>query len=950
PITVVPATPVLYGGDDPAKIDIVQENNKPTYTYTKGTTIVSGTPLGDIKLAKARTKNGETRYGYVIGDPASTEPATGSYRWGYLEDGDPTKPKYLDGGLEEDGTTAPNLTVHVADNGTPYTYLFIPADRTNLCIVQGTLDITADKANLVVASDKTITATDIMFGQKLSNSTITIDPGFISGVEDIEGNDVVEWVDPDFIPTKVGVTTCYVRYIVKTPAGVDNPEFNAKSDIAVKVNVTKAKLYFDNLKVGILTGNTFEAVESVVFGDEIGRYTLKWDKVYYYDEGVDADGNAYANGKHEIDNDLLPQVLSVSWEEADREINNNNFDQDPSVLNGYLFPIRIELSDEASEYFSDEIEDITIVVQKIAVESAVAEWDYAPLETVSFGTPLSAISLPTDETLAMWAEVYDSVTNKNISVRVNGTFAWVDDTIYPGMPELTKIEDGVLKSNHPAVAVDRDGRIYYYAIFTPDPDRYENYSDVKFGFSVNVKKASGKNEIGFSKTPEYGGAIADKPLRNVTLNIEGVVTYVYGFKAVTVESQDDLLNTPHYIRNEDGSFTRTTTYQANVKYFVTENIEIPGTIGWEDADRLVNNNNRIYNILFKPDSTYSTVVDDYKRAVQLLVYTSSSCFSFDVVEGNAVITGLKPDHTGCGGHEILVIQDTIEDDRGTFTVVGIGDAAFRGNVEIKSVELPATVSTIGVEAFSGCTTLTEINLPIDLDEICDKAFMGCNSLATVRADGQYYKKIGDFAFQDCIKLTAINIPASVTKIGKGAFLNCKDLTSVTIAQNNEMYRLSDDGCVILEKDGEGVYSFLHTYFASNAALNYVIDEDVKTIGAYAFAYNTTLVGKVIAKNVIAIQDHAFAFSPSLSYAYFMLDLIDFVEPDDDQYTIFENNDHLIVYGPEGSVYVRDYCADAHIEFKEQTFVRYLGIVQLNGTSYKTTVDSDGNATINSFAE
>ena len=889
PITVTPASPVLYGADS-----VEQNLNKPTYSVSGGS-IKSGMPLSSIKLTRAKSSSSVTRHGYVVGVPSSTEEVSGTYRWGHLDvDGNPV---YHD-------DPAASLTVHKAQ--TEYTYLFIPTNQVDLCIVQDTLDIIAEAGDVIIDTSVPLVASPISFGQKLSASVLS------GGAAQNSLYGTFEWVDKDAIPDHVGTNSCRVIYYPKTQAGEEDPELNVKDDIFVNVTVNKAEIVFEGLTADpVLFGNTLEGVG------------ISWEKAYIL----------YGDEQRLI----TDEDLAVEWSASDLPVNDSNFTATENKINSYNCPINLILSEAVAEYVSDQAADIVVTVVKKSVQLVTRELDYGEIGNVTFGTPLSSVTLPTDQTFRMRAE--DTLTY------LSGTFAWVDATIYPGAPD-----------NAENVRKEYNGT-YYKAIFTPSDATYES----KFVyFRVGVQAASGSEAVGLSMLPSVEGVVAGTPLSEVTLvtddEVSGikVKTYVYnyftGYKEVAVQSLTELLQSAHYMKNAEGEFVKATQFIAGTTYYVREYIEIPGTIAWDNPNLVTTTANSLYDIRFTPATEYVDLVESFTRKITLIVYTDSSCFDFDVVNGNAVITGIKEAHSGCGGHENLIINETIKDARGMFTVVGIGEGAFKGNVEIKKVELPETVANIQEEAFAGCTSLTEINFPVGLKEVGKKAFEGCNALETITfSASNYLEKIGDFAFKDCVKLTVITVPDTIDDIGIGAFANCVSLTDVTIAANAK-YRLTDDKHAILKSDTEGVFNILHTYFASNASLSYAIDDAVETIAAYAFAYNSTLSGKVIARKVKVIEEYAFAYSPSLTYVYFMED-VDVYEISGETFdTLFADNDHVVVYGPEGSVNLKTYCENANITFKEQTTVRYLGLVQINNTSYKTTVDVNGEVTICGIAE
>jgi hypothetical protein len=103
--------------------------------------------------------------------------------------------------------------------------------------------------------------------------------------------------------------------------------------------------------------------------------------------------------------------------------------------------------------------------------------------------------------------------------------------------------------------------------------------------------------------------------------------------------------------------------------------------------------------------------------------------------------------------EDLVIPDLVTGET-NYRVVGIDAGAFMLNENLKSVEVPDTVSYIGGSAFMYCDNLTTVTLPEGLTEIADYLFFEDENLQTV------------------------TIPASVTSIGNSAFLMCDRLTDI----------------------------------------------------------------------------------------------------------------------------------------------------------------------------
>ncbi|MCI7284525.1 MAG: leucine-rich repeat domain-containing protein [Prevotella sp.] len=125
----------------------------------------------------------------------------------------------------------------------------------------------------------------------------------------------------------------------------------------------------------------------------------------------------------------------------------------------------------------------------------------------------------------------------------------------------------------------------------------------------------------------------------------------------------------------------------------------------------------------------------------------------------------------------------------------IGGYAFHGCSGLRSLNLPAGITSIGSYAFRGCSGLTSLNLPAGITSIGRGAFLGCSGLTSLNLPAGI-KWIGSSAFQGCSGLTSLNLPAGITKIGDDAFEGCKRLTSlnlpagITVIDDNAFYGCS----------------------------------------------------------------------------------------------------------------------------------------------------------------
>ncbi len=183
----------------------------------------------------------------------------------------------------------------------------------------------------------------------------------------------------------------------------------------------------------------------------------------------------------------------------------------------------------------------------------------------------------------------------------------------------------------------------------------------------------------------------------------------------------------------------------------------------------------------------------------------------------------------------------IPDSIGGKNVESIGNSAFKGNFNLKSIEIPDTVKSIEDFAFNECTNLKTITLPNSVKSIGKSAFFYCTRLENVNlSDG--IESIGDGAFFGCENLKSFEITDSVKSVGDYAFAKCKNLKSATLGSglktiSNQLF----SGCESLEK--------------------IVIPEGVETIGRRAFANCQVLEDVTLPKSLITINENAFYGCP-----------------------------------------------------------------------------------------
>lgn len=176
------------------------------------------------------------------------------------------------------------------------------------------------------------------------------------------------------------------------------------------------------------------------------------------------------------------------------------------------------------------------------------------------------------------------------------------------------------------------------------------------------------------------------------------------------------------------------------------------------------------------------------------------------------------------------------------TLTGIGNKAFYRCDNLTDINIPDGVSTIGDEAFARCTSLTDVHLPASLTSVSDTLFGGCTSLKSISIpDG--VTSIGDWAFSQCKDLTSVTLPDSLTYIGEYAFDGCTNLKSITIP---------DSVTYIAENAFNGCTNLTNVRFPNSEL----------TIGDYAF-YNTALTDVTLSDATKSIGKYAFAKCPEL---------------------------------------------------------------------------------------
>lgn len=190
-----------------------------------------------------------------------------------------------------------------------------------------------------------------------------------------------------------------------------------------------------------------------------------------------------------------------------------------------------------------------------------------------------------------------------------------------------------------------------------------------------------------------------------------------------------------------------------------------------------------------------------------------------------------------------------------------GESHFSGMYSLKSIKLPAHLSTITRSMFYGNAAMENINISsTQVTNIYPYAFYQCKALTTMQLPSTV-ETIGEYAFNTCENLTTINFPASLKSIGGSTFSGCDQLTSFTFPES-----LTTLGTYVLA----GCDNLQMVVFPRNMTTiprstcegckrlaNVTLPENVETIGQQAFLGATSLPAITLPATVKTIEATAF---------------------------------------------------------------------------------------------
>ena len=139
-----------------------------------------------------------------------------------------------------------------------------------------------------------------------------------------------------------------------------------------------------------------------------------------------------------------------------------------------------------------------------------------------------------------------------------------------------------------------------------------------------------------------------------------------------------------------------------------------------------------------PLSAFAAEPEDTAENTPMKVVDGENTYTFKLLADDTVeLTGFDTTATAANA----VIPSPVQG----HPVTSIGNGAFAGRNELKTVKLPDSVTSVGAASFISCENLNEVNL------------------------GNSVRSIGDNAFMHCTSMEKLTIPKSIEEIGYGAF-------------------------------------------------------------------------------------------------------------------------------------------------------------------------------------
>lgn len=199
-------------------------------------------------------------------------------------------------------------------------------------------------------------------------------------------------------------------------------------------------------------------------------------------------------------------------------------------------------------------------------------------------------------------------------------------------------------------------------------------------------------------------------------------------------------------------------------------------VGENNESSEVEDGDIVYEIRYYPSNSKSE--SDYKKIGEIVDIAGEVTIEDILVFNNGVIEGVRDEYLANPNRQesICITTRTIHEDFvdlvipsqiNGIDVTEIGEMAFAGIRNLKSVYVPDTVVEIGIMAFTECIALEKVTGMKNVSSIDSAAFDYCSSLTYLDLGEVYTHLYG--VLDGLTSIESITIPASVTYVGYGAF-------------------------------------------------------------------------------------------------------------------------------------------------------------------------------------
>lgn len=214
--------------------------------------------------------------------------------------------------------------------------------------------------------------------------------------------------------------------------------------------------------------------------------------------------------------------------------------------------------------------------------------------------------------------------------------------------------------------------------------------------------------------------------------------------------------------------------------------------GWYAGDKKVSDQ-AVYTFTAEEDTELTAKFtkkeipkDEQTPAVGDRVTDTATNGTYTIVS-STTSAGITAAYTGMTDQNAMVctIPDIVKINGVECKVTSIAKDAFQNNKKLTSVTIGDQIEKIGENAFSGCTNLKTVTIGKNVTEIEKKAFYKNTSLKNITIPASI-KKIGASAFQGAKKLKTITIQTkSLTKktVGKNAFKQINAKARIKVPAN-----------------------------------------------------------------------------------------------------------------------------------------------------------------------